>query len=235
MRFHALRHLQFEGLGMIEPWIRHHGHSLTETLFWESDWEIPSLDSFDFLIVMGGSMNVDEEAEFPWLVQEKAFIADCIRANKRILGICLGAQLISRALGHKVGRSPEKEIGWFPVEKKFDTHPLFPSLADKKQLQVMQWHGDMFDLPTGAESLFSSAGCPNQAFTLNENRVVGLQFHLELSDNHIRLFFDDGDNAEFDNVTKYIQLPTTILEESKKHVATTRQVLNELLEAMVNA
>ena len=234
MRFHALLHLQFEGLGMIQPWIQHHNHTLSETHFWTSNWELPALDSFDFLIVMGGSMNVDEEAEFPWLVQEKAFIADCIRANKRILGICLGAQLIARALGHKVGRSPKKEIGWFPVDKKFDTHPLFPSFANKNQLYVMHWHGDMFEIPTGAESLFSSKGCPNQGFAMNGNRVVGLQFHLELNDHHIRLFFDEEDNAEFNNVTKYIQMPTIILEESKKHAATTKQVLSELLDAMVN-
>lgn len=234
MRIHALRHLQFEGLGLIQPWIWNHGHSLTETHFWNPESKLPEMDSFDFLVVMGGSMNVDEEIEYPWLVAEKAFIGECIRQNKKILGICLGAQLIARATGRKVGRSPQKEIGWFPVEKKFEKHSLFPLFDHRKEIPMMHWHGDMFDIPTDAQALFSTKGCPNQGFSMNDNRVIGLQFHPELSDQHIRLFFED-ENEEFVTAEQFIQTPEDILKESKHHVLLSRQVLYDLLDRMAES
>lgn len=231
-RIHALQHLSFEGLGFIHPWISKHGHTLTETRFWEDKLALPSMDSFDLLIVMGGSMNVDEEELYPWLKAEKAFISEAIKSNKKVLGICLGAQLIARATGVQVLRSPEKEIGWFPVKREFESHPLFPSFHSIDSLPVMHWHGDMFEIPVGAQRLFSSNGCPNQGFAMNENRVIGLQFHLELGNQHIRTFFEQ-DLSEFESTAKYIQSPATILELEKEYVGRTREALNELLDRLI--
>jgi len=234
MRVHALLHQPFEGLGMIKTYLKNGEYTVTETHLWESAARFPDMDKFDLLIVMGGPMNVDEEEIYPWLKSEKAFIKKAIDADKRILGICLGAQLISTALGHRVTKSPFPEIGWFPVEKQFDNHPLFPSLSQTRSFTVMQWHGDMFEIPAGAQPLFSSKGCPNQGYTYNENRVVGLQFHLELNDNHIRLFLDEADE-ELANEGIYIQNAETLLKKGREYSVFTRKVLYEMLDALTGA
>jgi GMP synthase-like glutamine amidotransferase len=139
----------------------------------------PELDDLDLLVIMGGPMNVYEEEQYPWLAAEKNLIRACVAAGKAVLGICLGAQLIADALGGKVARAPFEEIGWHPVElteagRREGVVAGFPS-----RFTALHWHGDMFSVPDGATLLASSAGCPNQAFSFGDGRVVGLQFHLE--------------------------------------------------------
>ena len=115
MRVHCLQHVPFEGLGCIEPWLQSSGHAVTFTRFHESA-TLPELDHVDLLIVMGGPMSVNDEAEFPWLVQEKRFVRDAIHAGKSVLGVCLGAQLIAAAMGARVYQNHTREIGWLPVD-----------------------------------------------------------------------------------------------------------------------
>lgn len=175
MRAHYLQHVPFEGLGSIEPWLRTARFEITCTRFYESA-DLPAPDAIRFLIVMGGPMSVNDEIEYPWLVQEKRFIRDCIQAGIPVLGICLGAQLIASAMGARVYRHHTREIGWFPVQSARPTEDTvfrFPS-----SMEVFHWHGETFDLPTGATLLASSAACDNQAFQLGRS-VLGLQFHLE--------------------------------------------------------
>lgn len=177
MRLHYFQHVPFEGLGNIEDWARNRGWSISATRFFQND-PIPEIHALDWLVVMGGPMGVMDEAEFGWLTAEKQFIARAIRQHKVVLGICLGAQLIASALGARVYRNAQKEIGWMPIEltdagKK---HPLLRDLPARPE--VFHWHGDTFDLPEGAVHLAQSAACRNQAFAVDE-RVLGLQFHLE--------------------------------------------------------
>ncbi len=124
-------------------------------------------------------MNVYEEAEYPWLAAEKAFIAAAIGAGKPVLGICLGAQLIAAVLGGTVSKGPQPEIGWYPVELTPAGRelPLFAGFPDR--FTALHWHGDTFSIPPGATHVASSAACANQAFAYDGGRVVGLQFHLE--------------------------------------------------------
>ena len=114
MRLHFLQHVPFEDLAGIFSWVKEKGHSISGTLFFE-DNKLPGLDEFDWLIVLGGPMGVYEEDKYPWLGEEKKFIKDAISADKIILGICLGAQIIADVLGGKVYRNKVKEIGWYPV------------------------------------------------------------------------------------------------------------------------
>ena len=123
-------------------------------------------------------MSVNDEQQFPWLTDEKRFIRRAIDTGKTVLGICLGSQLVSAALGAEVYQNKEKEIGWFDIELTCFgiSDPLFSELGNR--LKVFHWHGDTFDLPPHAVHLARSEGCGNQAFCIGE-RVLGLQFHLE--------------------------------------------------------
>ncbi|POY35381.1 amidotransferase [Solitalea longa] len=174
MNIHYFQHVPFEGLGYIETWIKEKEYNLTATRFYEKD-KLPDLNQVDWLIIMGGPMNVDDEEQYPWLKAEKEFIQKAIDANKTVLGICLGAQLIADVLGADVFPNKFKEIGWFPVEVFEATHKFnFP----QNKITVFHWHGDTFDLPEDATLAASSRATINQAFRFKQN-VVGLQFHLE--------------------------------------------------------
>ena len=151
---------------------------MASTLLCERGAALPGLESFDFLLIMGGPMSVNDEAQFPWLVDEKKFVAQAVNAGKTIVGVCLGAQLIASVLGSRVYRNSEKEIGWFPVRLTQEglrsrSFKGFPS-----EFTAFHWHGETFDIPAGAVRLAESGACANQAFEY-DGRVVGLQFHLE--------------------------------------------------------
>ena len=179
MKIHYLQHVPFEGLGSIAAWAEARGHQVSASHLYQNA-VLPSVDSFDWLIVMGGPMGVHDEADYPWLTVEKRFIGQTITAGKTVLGICLGAQLVACALGARVYRNAEKEIGWFPIQLTDQAREssLFSGLPSS--LDVFHWHGDAFELPAGAVHLARSAACEQQAFVLDQ-RVVGLQFHLEMS------------------------------------------------------
>jgi len=183
VRAHTLQHVPFEGLGSIETWLGAAGYEITKTPFFQTT-SLPNPDEIDFLIVMGGPMSVNDEGDYPWLINVKLFIRRCIKAGKSVLGFCLGAQLIASALGARVYRNPVKEIGWFPIQAipsaKEDIFP-FPST-----IEVFHWHGETFDLPDGAVHLARSEGCANQAFQLGRS-VIGLQFHLETTPESARM------------------------------------------------
>ena len=174
MRAHVLQHVSFEGLGSISAWLSQRGANVTCTRFFEPE-PLPSLDGIDLIIALGGPMSVNDEELYPWLREEKRFIADAISSGKAVLGICLGAQLIANALGSRVYPGEEKEIGWFPILGEPATADTFEFPATTT---VFHWHGETFDLPEEAVRLASSAACRNQAFQVGA-RTIGLQFHLE--------------------------------------------------------
>jgi GMP synthase (glutamine-hydrolysing) len=178
MRVHYLQHVPFEGIGAIEDWVWARGHVLSCTELFRAP-SFPALDDLDLLVVMGGPMNVYDNAKYPWLEAEKAFIKEAIGSGKAVLGICLGAQLLADVLGAPVAQGTYREIGWYPVEltEAGRAHPVFADFPDK--FTALHWHGDTFAIPPGATHIASSAACPNQAFASADGRVVGLQFHLE--------------------------------------------------------
>lgn len=176
MRLHFLQHVPFEGLGCIETWAENSGiHVSCTRLF--LDEPLPSQNEFDLLVVMGGPMNIFEDALYPWLTREKIFIEKAVRAGRHVMGICLGAQLIANILGADVYPNKYKEIGWFPIRRSGETGHVFQNIFPE-QIKVLHWHGDTFDLPDQSIPLASSEACRNQGFIYKE-KVIALQFHLE--------------------------------------------------------
>ncbi|MEH2466252.1 type 1 glutamine amidotransferase [Nostoc sp.] len=207
MRIHYLQHVPFEGLASIEQWLTKKDHILSATKFYHGD-SLPSVDDLDWVIVMGGPMNIYEDDKYPWLTLEKHFIAEAIKKNKIVIGICLGSQLIANVLGSKVYKDKEKEIGWYPIKMSIEAQnsAVFASLPPS--FTVFHWHGDTFDLPPGAVRIASSEVCANQAFIYGD-RVLGLQFHLESTKDSVRQIIE---NCASELVTgKYIQEPEEIL------------------------
>lgn len=157
------------------PCLAERGALVTRTRFFE-DAALPPADGLDLVIAMGGPMSVNDEDRLPWLRPEKRFLRGAIERGVRVLGICLGAQLIASALGAAIRRNAHKEIGWFPVEAVPTDAPGVFRFPDR--CTVFHWHGETFDLPRGALRLAGSAACANQAFAVGRT-VLGLQFHLE--------------------------------------------------------
>jgi GMP synthase (glutamine-hydrolysing) len=208
MHIHYLQHEPTEDPGSILTWAVERNHTVTGSMIFDGD-SLPSLNSFDMLVMMGGYMSVYEEDEHPWLVTEKEFIRQAIQANKAVLGVCLGAQLIASALGAEVRKNRFKEIGWFPVTltPEGEKSPLFTDWP--ATFEAFHWHGDTFDLPEGALRLAESEACANQAFSYGKS-VAALQFHVETtSDSVMRLVSDCG--ADLAEGEPWVQSPDAIL------------------------
>ena len=178
MRIHYLQHVPFENPGIILNWAVQRTYPVTCTRLFENQ-VLPAQTDFDWLVIMGGPMNIYEEERYPWLIREKEFIKEAISNNKIILGLCLGAQLIADVIGGRVIQNQYKEIGWFPVAftkealtmQEFSHFPINPV--------VFEWHGDTFiDLPEESMLLASNDACENQAFVYR-GTVYGFQFHME--------------------------------------------------------
>jgi GMP synthase-like glutamine amidotransferase len=227
LKIHHFQHVPFEGLGSIEEWITLNGHSLTSTRFFESA-VLPEISDIDWLIVMGGPMSVKDEKQYSWLAEEKKFIRKAIDTGKVVIGICLGSQLVSAALGAKVYKNKEKEIGWFDIEltcfAKADK--LFFDMEDR--LKVFHWHGDTFDLPENAIHLAYSKGCKNQAY-IYKDRVLALQFHLEPTQNSLRQMIDFGRDELISG--KYVQTEQELLNQSQL-IEVNKKILFTLLDRL---
>lgn len=227
MRAHYLQHVPFEDLGSIEPWLKGTGFEITNTKFFESA-ELPDLKKIDLLVVMGGPMSVNDEVEFPWLISEKEFIREAIHSEKTVLGICLGAQLIASAIGARIYRNSVKEIGWFPIYGMLSNDTSIFSFPPS--LKVFHWHGDTFDLPSGATRLAKSDGCENQVFQFGRS-VIGLQFHLETTPKAAQEIVA---NCRDELVpSKYIQTAQEILSAKLEEYTSVNQIMDRMLSFLL--
>lgn len=178
MRVHVFQHVAFEGPGQIAPVLTSLGHTVTVTRADRGE-AFPEVASGEGLVVMGGPMSVNDELGHRWLREEKRRVADAVRNEQPVLGICLGAQLIAAALGARVYRNAVKEIGWHPVTWRDEARAAGLVDGAAATTTVFHWHGETFDLPAGARWVASSAACAHQGFLVGE-RALGLQFHLEV-------------------------------------------------------
>ena len=177
----VLEHVPSEKAGTILDFLNTQKIQFREVALYRKGYALPDPDSVSALVVMGGPMNVYEEDKFPFLAEENNFIRRCVDAGIPYLGICLGAQLLAKALGARVYKAAQPEVGWGDVQlsEQARRDPLFGNL-NSKTLRVLQWHEDTFDLPKNSVSLASGNVVPNQAYCV-EGRFYGFQFHVEIN------------------------------------------------------
>jgi GMP synthase-like glutamine amidotransferase len=217
------QHAAFEGPGEIADWALQRGHSVSICHLYRGD-PLPALEAFDLLAVMGGEMNIYQYRDWPWLEPESAFIAAALAAGKKVVGICLGAQLIADALGARVVQSAHVELGWLPVVWTEEARAAFPGLP--ASATVLQWHGDMFRLPPGATRLASSEACSEQGYVI-KNKCLGLQFHLEVDPSLVKQFIASQDEWP---TGRYVQSPEAIQAKAAGHCAENRVLLYGMLD-----
>jgi len=226
-RLLVFQHVAHEILGTLDPLLRDAGFRIKYVNFERHPDAEPNLEGYDGLIVLGGPMNVDEVDNYPNLITEISLIRMAVEKELPILGICLGSQLLAKALGAKVTKNPEKEIGWYEVSptNEGENDPLTSNFL--REEKIFQWHGDTFDLPKGAKLLASSPLCKNQAFKFGDN-VYGFQFHLEVDKPMIERWLNVPENKkEIEALGGKID-PDQIKTETPEYISR----LNELSNAV---
>jgi GMP synthase (glutamine-hydrolysing) len=178
-RILVFQHVAAEPLGTLDPLIRARGHRIRFVNFEREPDAQPDVDRYRGLIVLGGPMNVEDQARRPHLRTELRAIERMLELDRPVLGICLGAQLLAHALGAQVARAQRPEIGWYSLHPTAAgrSDPVLAPLGDRAQ--VFQWHGCRFDIPRDAVHLARSDDCEQQAFRWGAN-AYGFQFHLEM-------------------------------------------------------
>ena len=224
MRIHYLQHVPFEGPAAIADWAEARGHELRGTRLDRGE-PLPGIDDFDWLVVMGGPMGVGDREEYPWMTPEIALIGEAVRANRRVLGVCLGAQFLASALGARVYPAAYKEIGWFPVQSTGAA--LAGSFAGfPAEFTPLHWHGDTFDLPSGAIPLAHGPDTVNQAFQVG-HRVLGLQFHLEATPDSVATLVEHCSDEIGDGPW---EMPASGIRDCRDRCARVRPILEAVLD-----
>jgi GMP synthase (glutamine-hydrolysing) len=213
----VFRHVQHEGIGTIADALLH--RELPYTIVDSLKDPLPRFESRNIagLVVMGGPMNVDETDKYPALAAEVVWMRNAVEAEIPVLGVCLGSQLLAKALGARVYANRVKEIGWYDIElvSSATDDPLFAGLP--QTINVFQWHGDTFDLPARAVHLARSPQCENQAFRFGKS-AYGLQFHLEVTDEIIDDWLGEPGNCGELSQVPYID-PEAIRRETPVRLA----------------
>jgi GMP synthase (glutamine-hydrolysing) len=196
-----IKQVEQEGPGLIETILASNGWDLRIVELSHGE-KLPSdFDETGALVVLGGPMNVYEEKQYPFLKEEEALIRKALIDEVPVLGICLGAQLLAKTCGAQIKKAPHKEIGWYKVEKTGDGKKDILFNAGSDRIQVFQWHEDTFDIPEGAVLLAEGKDCKNQAFRVGQN-AYGLQFHIEVTEDMIRSWFQSGEEADVEKILR---------------------------------
>lgn len=175
----AIRHVAFEDLGLFSAVLDREGWTVSYCEASTGDLSNPVIESADLLIILGGPIGAYEDDRYPFLKKELALLEQRLATDRPTLGVCLGGQLMARALGARVFPGPAKEIGWGRVELTDEGRASSLRPLAEENAEVLHWHGDTFDLPDNAVRLASTAAYENQAFAFGKSNL-GLQFHLEV-------------------------------------------------------
>ncbi|MCJ8294528.1 MAG: glutamine amidotransferase [Colwellia sp.] len=183
MRVHFIIHEAYEGPGAFMNWVTDNSYQASSSKIYLGQSLPEDIKVIDILIILGGPQSPDttpEQCHYFNVDKEVAFIRACIESGKAIVGVCLGAQLIGEALGAKFVKSPDKEIGYFPIDLS-EQGIEHTKLAHFKHQQVVgHWHNDMPGLTADSKVLATSAGCPRQIVEYSA-LVYGFQCHLEFT------------------------------------------------------
>ncbi len=232
-RILVFQHVAAEPLGTLDAIIRARGHRIRFVNFNRHPDAAPEIERYDGLIVLGGGMNVGDEARFPHLRVELTAIERALALDKPVLGICLGAQLLARVLGAQVYPHTASEIGWYSLHPTAAT-PSDPVMSPLTAPQpVFQWHSYTFDLPRGALLVATGPDCPMQAFRYGED-AYGFQFHLEMDEALIRRWLSEPSYLADLEACGSPQQPAAIEAATPVHIeglkALADRVFNRLLD-----
>lgn len=229
MNILCIIHTTFESYSVIQSWAAHHQYEFHLYSPYKGIKNINTHD-YDLLILLGGPQSVLELNKYPFLQYEIALIKNFIKHNKKVLGVCLGAQLIGEAYGAKGEKSPYKEIGMFNI-KLTDLGINDPLLYDIKPLiKSSHWHNDMPGLPEGSEVLAYSEGCPRQLIKFAKN-VYGFQCHFEITlpsiNKMVNRLHDD-----LKEISQYIQTKEQLLSHNYDEINNTMITLLDRFVAL---
>lgn len=222
METYIFQHVAFEGPGAILPYLESKGYHVHLVKLYAGD-PVPSSLDVDFAVLMGGPMSALEEDKYPFMVEEKQLCRELFAADKPVLGVCLGAQIMANAFFAPIRQNPEKEIGFYPV-----------TFENGFTVNAFHWHGETFDIPEYAESIAYSEACRNQGFKMG--RSLGLQFHLETTTESLNSLLENCAEeleAALSAKAKYVQSKSQILETAKTALPELNAAMTELLDAML--
>lgn len=229
LRVICVQHVPFEGPAAIADWAAERGATLDIVHVHRGD-PLPAVGAFDLLVSLGGPMSVHDAERFEWIASEIALLGEAVASGKAVLGVCLGAQLLAKALGAEVRRAAEREIGWLPC-RGLPAVDAPAALRLPQAFTPLHWHGEEFALPPGAVRLAETDACANQAFALG-GRVLGVQFHLEAGRESVDALLTHCANELTGG--PWQQSPEA-LHAGARHAHTNRTLLWRLLDGLTGA
>lgn len=222
MNITVIQHTPFENPGCFLEVFQNYGPKITFLNAWEKMSFSYNAAELDLLLIMGGPMNIYEEDIYPWLKNEKEMIRKVIESGKMVIGVCLGAQMIADILGAKVYKNKAREIGWYPLQKiHTGILDFLPDFAT-----VFHWHGETFDIPEKAIPFYRSELTANQSF-LYENRILALQFHLEMNQEGGHLLCTNC-RDELDG-SRFVMSEEEILKGFSLYASSNRKILKNMV------